>query len=221
MQCFILFIKCEKCIIIFKYYCALQQKEYICVIQLKSWYYAFTNSIQIHMGAVAPRYALMFLDQRMHSRVKQCFKITNSCKSLIMYKVETERNKPGTNSRIWALRPRHLEHWIIALNYYGRVLFFQGPIGRDIKTTVKIRNILFATFSHTYQLLLYIVAAPTQIFFVAWYQLPYTLVIEASRLCFQPILYSRLLLIVPKYCPLTTISYEERDGNHREPSPGG
>ena len=39
--------------------------------------------------------------------------------------------------------------------------FFQGPIGHDIKTTVKIRNILFATFSHTYQLLLYIVDAPT------------------------------------------------------------
>ena len=39
--------------------------------------------------------------------------------------------------------------------------FFQGPIGREIKTTVKIRNILFATFSHTYQLLLYIVDALT------------------------------------------------------------
>ena len=35
-------------------------------------------------------------------------------------------------------------------------LFFQGPIGHDIKTTVKIRNVLFATFSYTYQLLLYI-----------------------------------------------------------------
>ena len=39
--------------------------------------------------------------------------------------------------------------------------FFQRPIGRDIETTVKIRNILFATFSRTYQILLYIVDAPT------------------------------------------------------------
>ena len=41
------------------------------------------------------------------------------------------------------------------------LFFFQAPIGREIKTTVKIENVLFATFSHTYQLLLYIVAAPT------------------------------------------------------------
>ena len=47
-----------------------------------------------------------------------------------------------------------------------------------------------------------------------------TLVIEASRLCFQPILYAGLQLIVPKCCPPTTVSYEERDGNHREASPG-
>ena len=40
-------------------------------------------------------------------------------------------------------------------------IFFQGPIGRDILTRVKIRNSLFATFSHTYQLLLYIVDAQT------------------------------------------------------------
>ena len=51
------------------------------------------------------------------------------------------------------------------------LFFFQGPIGRDIETTVKIRNILFATFSHTYQLLLYIVDALTYTFFVAYYQL--------------------------------------------------
>ena len=38
--------------------------------------------------------------------------------------------------------------------------FFQGPIGRDIKPIVKIRNTLFATFSQTYQLLLYIVDVP-------------------------------------------------------------
>ena len=42
--------------------------------------------------------------------------------------------------------------------------FFQGPIDRDIKTTVKIRNILFSIFSHTYQLLLYIVKDPTKHF---------------------------------------------------------
>ena len=36
--------------------------------------------------------------------------------------------------------------------YIRRLFFFQGPIGRDIKT----RNILYATFNHTYQLLLYI-----------------------------------------------------------------
>ena len=45
------------------------------------------------------------------------------------------------------------------LNYVGYFLF-QGLIGFNIKTTVKIRNILFATFSHTYQLLLYIVDVP-------------------------------------------------------------
>ena len=73
----------------------------------------------------------------------------------------------------------------------------------------------------TYQLLLYIVDAPTLTYFVAWYQLSNTLVIESSRLCFQPILYAGLQLIVPKYCPPTTVSYEERDKNHREPSPGG
>ena len=58
-------------------------------------------------------------------------------------------------------------------------------------------------------------------FFVAWYQLSNILVIEASRLCFQPILYADLQLIVPKCCSPTTVSYEERDTNHREPSPGG
>ena len=42
-----------------------------------------------------------------------------------------------------------------------KLFIFQCPIGRDIKTTVKIRNIVFSTFSHTYQLLLYIVDAPT------------------------------------------------------------
>ena len=40
-------------------------------------------------------------------------------------------------------------------------------------------------------------------------------------LCFQPILYAGLQLIVPKCCRPTTVSYEERDENHREPSPGG
>ena len=95
-----------------------------------------------------------------------------------------------------------------------RLFFFQGPFGRDIKTTVKIRNILIATFSHTYQLLLYIVDAPTQTFFVSWYQLSNTLVIEANRLCFQPILQAGLQLIVPKSCPPTTVSYEETDKNH-------
>ena len=85
---------------------------------------------------------------------------------------------------------------------------------------MKIRNILFATFSHTYWLLLYTADAPTQTFFVSWYQLSNTLVIEASRLCFQPILYAGLQLIVPKCCPPMTVSYEERDESHREPSPG-
>ena len=53
-----------------------------------------------------------------------------------------------------------------------------------------------------------------------WYQLSSTLIIEASRLCFQPILYSGLQLTVPKCCPMT-VSYEERNENHREPSMGG
>ena len=74
------------------------------------------------------------------------------------------------------------------------------------------------TFSHTYQLLLYIVDAPNVDIFVVWYQLSNSLVIEAS-LCFQPILYAGLQLIVPKCCPMT-VSYEERDENHREPSLG-
>ena len=53
------------------------------------------------------------------------------------------------------------------------------------------------------------------------YQLSNTLVIESSCLYFPPILFAGLQLIVPKCCPLTTVSYEERDENHREPSPGG
>ena len=93
-------------------------------------------------------------------------------------------------------------------------------IGHDIKTAVKIRNNLFETFSHTYQLLFYIVDAPTT-FFLAWYQLFNTLVIEASRLCFQPFLYAGLQLFVPKCCPPTTVPYEETEENDREPSPGG
>ena len=43
----------------------------------------------------------------------------------------------------------------------AQAIFCQGPIGRDIKTTLKIRNILFATFSNIYQLPLYIVDAST------------------------------------------------------------
>ena len=42
-----------------------------------------------------------------------------------------------------------------------RLFVFQGPIGIDIKSTVKIRNSLFTMFSHTYHLLLYLVDAPT------------------------------------------------------------
>ena len=41
-----------------------------------------------------------------------------------------------------------------------------------------------------------------------WYQLSNTFVIEASLLCFQPILYSGLQLIVTKCCHRTTVSYE-------------
>ena len=44
------------------------------------------------------------------------------------------------------------------------LLFFQGPIGRDIKSTVRIRNILFATFSHTYPLPLHIRRSDVDIF---------------------------------------------------------
>ena len=49
-----------------------------------------------------------------------------------------------------------------SLQWYYNILgyFIQGPIGRDFKTTLKIINILFGTFSHTYQLVLYIVDAP-------------------------------------------------------------
>ena len=89
--------------------------------------------------------------------------------------------------------------------------FFQGPFGRDIKTTVKTRKTLFTTFSLSYQLLFYIVDAMTYTFFVAWYQLSNTLVIEASRLCFQLILYTGLQLIFFKYCLPMTFSYKERD----------
>ena len=102
-------------------------------------------------------------------------------------------------------------------NNTNRLFFFQGPIDHDIKTTVKNRNILFVTFSHTYQLH----SQCSNIdFFVAWYQLSYILVIEASHLCFQPILYIGLQIIVPKCYPPTTVSYKERDENHREPSSG-
>ena len=58
------------------------------------------------------------------------------------------------------------EDWVL-LNFEISILivihrlFFYDPISRDIKTTVKIRNIWFAKFSHTYQLFLYIVDFPT------------------------------------------------------------
>src|SRR5258705_12544536 len=52
-----------------------------------------------------------------------------------------------------------------------------------MKTTVKIKTDLFGTFRYTFQLLLYIIAAPIETFVVAWYQLSNTLVIEGSRLC--------------------------------------
>ena len=42
-----------------------------------------------------------------------------------------------------------------------RLFVFQGPIGRNFKTTVKIINILFATFNHIYQLLLSLHSTPT------------------------------------------------------------
>ena len=58
-------------------------------------------------------------------------------------------------------------------------------------------------------------------FFVARYQLSNTLVIEAaSCLCFQPILYAGLQLIVPKCCSTKIVTYKERDENNREPSLG-
>ena len=44
------------------------------------------------------------------------------------------------------------------------IFFLLDPIGRETKTTVKVENILFVTFSYTCQLLLYIVAAPEQTF---------------------------------------------------------
>ena len=52
---------------------------------------------------------------------------------------------------------------------------------------MRIGNVLFAIFSHTHQLILYIVAAPKYTFFAAWYQLYNLLVIAGSRLSFQPI----------------------------------
>ena len=82
-----------------------------------------------------------------------------------------------------------------------RAIFFQGLIGCDIKTTVKIRNVLFATFSYTYQLLLYIVATLTT-FFVARYQLSNTLVTEAAACALRQ--FSVMVcssLSVPKCCP--------------------
>src|SRR5258705_3354719 len=51
-----------------------------------------------------------------------------------------------------------------------------------MKSTVKLKSVLFGTFRSTYHLLLYIVAAPIETFVVAWYQLSNTLVIEGSRL---------------------------------------
>src|SRR5258705_6338175 len=52
-----------------------------------------------------------------------------------------------------------------------------------MKTTVKIKTVLFGTFRYPFQLLLYIIAAPIETFVVAWYHLSNTLVIEGSRLC--------------------------------------
>ena len=71
------------------------------------------------------------------------------------------------------IRKMFKQHFILFVIYYKealsntvsvnilviRRLLFQDPIVRDIKTTVIIKNILFATFSHTYQLLLYLVDA--------------------------------------------------------------
>ena len=57
-------------------------------------------------------------------------------------------------------------------------------------------------------------------FFLAWYQHSNTLIIEASHLRFQPILYAGLQVIVSKCCPPMTVSYKKRDVNHREPSLG-
>ena len=58
--------------------------------------------------------------------------------------------------------------------------------------------------SLTYRLLLYIVVAPTQTFFVSGYQLNNTLVTENSRPCIQPVLSAALVwssLFVPICCP--------------------
>ena len=84
--------------------------------------------------------------------------------------------------------------------------FFQGQIGRDIKTRVKIRNILFATFRHTCQLLLY-----TLQYFRPRSQPP---VLSVNSLRWSAAHFANC-------CPPTTVSYEERDENHRELSPGG
>ena len=100
-------------------------------------------------------------------------------------------------------------------NYVG-YFFFQGPIGRDIKTSVKIRNIFFAAIS------LHSRRSDVDIFrsMVPSFQYP--------RRRSQPAVLSAnsircvgLQLAVPKCCPPKTVSYEERDENHRELSPGG
>ena len=53
------------------------------------------------------------------------------------------------------------------------------------------------------------------------YLLSKTLAIEARCLCFQPIPCAGLQHIEPRCCSPKTVSYEERDENHRERSPGG
>ena len=92
-----------------------------------------------------------------------------------------------------------------------------------IKTTVKIRNILFVTFylqhlpatslhSRRSNLNIFRNVVPTFQYLRHRSQPP---VLSANSLCC-----AGLQLIVPK-CPPTTVSYEVRDENYREPSPGG
>ena len=82
------------------------------------------------------------------------------------------------------------------MNPNTKAIFFQGPIGHQMKQQYKFETVLLQTGTDTSQLFFNIVATPIETFVVALYQFVNALLTERCRLRLQPAFYAGLQRLV-------------------------